>query len=319
MGRQRKGSRVMSQVNESTLPVVGLLYPGDMGSSLGVLLKANGFRVITTLQGRSQRTCDLCHKAQVEVLPTLGQLAAQAQWIISVVIPAAADEVAQDYLRLANQAPAGAIYIDCNALSPAHKRQIAQRFSATAIDFVDGAIHGAAAQLAKLGAVAFSGPRAGLVASKLQNVLCVHELGNDIGQAAAFKMLQGGMSKGLVALFVEMACAAKEMGLLKELVKSYEHFYPGVMQALVRMLPTYPRHGRRRADEMLELAATLQSAAIPPQMALASHQILSQIAAAHLAARFPDKQWTVMNVIEALDLAGGPGGQAAPQENTKLE
>ena len=45
------------------LITVALLSPGDMGHSVGAVLVANDLRVISCLEGRSERTRGLAEKA----------------------------------------------------------------------------------------------------------------------------------------------------------------------------------------------------------------------------------------------------------------
>ena len=39
---------------------VGILFPGEMGAALGLRLAESGLHVLTTLEGRSDRTAALC-------------------------------------------------------------------------------------------------------------------------------------------------------------------------------------------------------------------------------------------------------------------
>src|SRR5438876_10201242 len=97
---------------------VGILYPGDMGSSLGKLLTEHGFPVVTTLEGRSPRTRRLCEAAGLKPFDSLGEMVQSAAVIFSVVPPAAARDVAEQYSSLAHLAPRGAVYVDANPVSP---------------------------------------------------------------------------------------------------------------------------------------------------------------------------------------------------------
>ena len=55
-----------------TVPMVGILSPGDMGHAVGRVLVENGVKVVTCLEGRSKRTYDLAIKAGIEAVPTYG-------------------------------------------------------------------------------------------------------------------------------------------------------------------------------------------------------------------------------------------------------
>ena len=62
---------------------VGLLSPGDMGHVVGQVLLQHGMRVVTCLQGRSERTCMLSRKAGIAEVPTYEQLVREADLLLS--------------------------------------------------------------------------------------------------------------------------------------------------------------------------------------------------------------------------------------------
>ena len=53
------------KVRMMTLKTIGILSPGDMGHAVGQVLGSHGLRVITCLQGRSQRTKSLADRAHI--------------------------------------------------------------------------------------------------------------------------------------------------------------------------------------------------------------------------------------------------------------
>ena len=62
-----------------TIQTVGLLSPGDMGHVVGQVLLQHGMRVVTCLQGRSERTCMLSRQAGIAEVPTYEQLVREAR------------------------------------------------------------------------------------------------------------------------------------------------------------------------------------------------------------------------------------------------
>ena len=64
---------------------VGILSPGDMGHTVGKVLRENGLRIITCLKDRSQRTRELAEKAGIEDVPTYPQLVTEADLILSIM------------------------------------------------------------------------------------------------------------------------------------------------------------------------------------------------------------------------------------------
>ena len=79
---------------------------------------------------------------------------------------------------------------------------------------MDAAVNGLAHNAASSGTLFLSGPRAAEVARLFAGTMRVQELGSEPGSASAMKMLLGGLSKGLCALFLELALLAREQGML---------------------------------------------------------------------------------------------------------
>jgi 3-hydroxyisobutyrate dehydrogenase-like beta-hydroxyacid dehydrogenase len=213
------------------------------------------------------------------VLPSLADLAHECDLIIAVVPPASAVEVARRYCSHAIHAPAGVIYIDVTPLTPPQKREMAGSFAACGVRFVDGAICGSASHLRTLGRIYLSGEAAAEVEGRLANsTVPVKSLGRRPGQAALLKMFMGGMSKGLAMLFLEMTVAARQALLLDDVLDCYGHFYAGLMPAIERMLPTYPAHAARRADELREVEETMQQLDLTPRVTAGVREMLEAVA-----------------------------------------
>jgi 3-hydroxyisobutyrate dehydrogenase-like beta-hydroxyacid dehydrogenase len=243
---------------------IGVLYPGEMGASLAALLRRRGHPVVTTLAGRGERTARLCRGAEVAVLPSLADVVRAADVVISVVPPAAAEDVAEAYCRHAPGAPAGALYVDLNAIRPDLAETIAGRLAVCGRGFVDAAVNGLAKNLATTATLYLSGPRAAEVAALVGDDMRVKLLGDQPGRASSMKMLLSGLSKGVCALFVETALVARRQGMLAEMTEAYAQIYPGIMAVVERMLPTYSQHAGRRAAETAELEQTARAAGLEP-------------------------------------------------------
>lgn len=116
---------------------VGILFPGEMGSTLGRLLLTRGVRVVTTLEGRSDRCARLCHAAGLEVLDSVCEVVRHADVVVSVVTPAAATAVAQ---RVASELPmrrGRTLYVDVNSVSPVTMLQLKSILDRPNVEGVD--------------------------------------------------------------------------------------------------------------------------------------------------------------------------------------
>jgi 3-hydroxyisobutyrate dehydrogenase-like beta-hydroxyacid dehydrogenase len=254
-------------------PIIGIIYPGEMGSTLGRLLVEHGFHVITTLEGRSPRTRRLCAEAGLNALSTFAQVVNEAEIVISLVPPDAAIETAEHFYNVAPTLETPPIFVDANSVSPFTMARIEKLMEQCGAPLIDASIHGLAGRLAEQGTLFLSGPGANDFAAMMSGVVRVEALGCRIGAASMFKMMLSGIAKGLVGLFVESGLAAREAGMLEQFIGHCRYYYPGWMEAVERMLPTLPRHVRRRAAEMEEVERTIQSLGIPPDIAAGSRHL----------------------------------------------
>lgn len=299
----------------ATATTIGIIYPGEMGSALGSLFAAAGFRVVTTVDGRSERTRGLAHRAAMHTLPSLADVVEEADVLLSLVPPEAAVEVARQACSYGLGKP-NAIYVDVNSVSPETALSVAEIVGRHGWRFVDGAIHGQAARLPQHGRLYLSGAGAGELARLWHGLLDVHVLGDEPGRASALKMLMSGVSKGLVALFVEMALTAEATGLLDEFLENCRSFYPGVSDPVARMLPTYPRHAVRRAQEMREVAAMARDHGLRPGMVAEAGRLIAGLSESDFSSclRDPDGQPSVRDVIRAIGAGVGIQGSGVSED-----
>src|SRR5262245_25351039 len=223
---------------------IGLLYPGEMGTAVATLLRCNGLRLITSLEGRGASTVRNCRSAGLEDARSLGEVVRTVSVAFALVPPAAAPQLGaqvREHLRL-RRPNDRLVYVDLNSISPETARDIAQGFAGESVDFVDGAISGPASRLADRCVLYLSGVRAAQVAELFEEKMCVQVVGDRPGQASALRMLLSGLTKGIIALFVEMAVAGHRAGVLDRLLAASRVSYPGIMEVVDRTLPTYPRH-----------------------------------------------------------------------------
>ena len=289
------------------MQAIGILYPGDMGHNVGRVLKEDGFAVVTTLVGRSRRTRQLSAQAAITELDSLLAVVEQADIVLSIIPPTAARAVSRDFAQAARQANRRPLFVDANAVSPMTVSQVGETVRAAGCDFLDACIIGPARDVRGRCTLYVSGPNVREFESALGQSLRMHPLGDTIGQASAFKMLFSGLNKGLVAVLSELTVAAQEYDFLDPLLACYTELFPGVMQSLEWLVPTYPFHAARRAEEMRELAETLEHLRSSAVMARGTQQTLAEIGQLNLTDRFPEHGehgWTLRQVIEALGHCG---------------
>jgi 3-hydroxyisobutyrate dehydrogenase-like beta-hydroxyacid dehydrogenase len=295
---------------------VGILYPGELGCHLARLLREQGHRVVTTLEGRSPRTHRLAGDTPLEILGSTREVLETARVVLSVVPPVAAVAVARHCASLLPRGPER-VFVDVNSIAPDTVGLVEAELAPTGVRFVDGAVHGMATQLRERGTLYLSGAAAAEVAALFGTALRVRVLGEQSGRASAFKMLISGLAKGTVALVLEMALAARRAGLLDELLACYRAAYPGIMALAERQLPTYPQHAARRGDELGEVEQTFRSLGLESSIIAGARSLTAAVGRLDLAAQGPPSgasEWTAAEVIEAvfarnpLTISPTPGG-----------
>jgi 3-hydroxyisobutyrate dehydrogenase-like beta-hydroxyacid dehydrogenase len=283
------------------MSTIGIVSPGDMGCAVGRRLTASRYRVVTSALGRSSRTLQAAAAAGFVVLPRLADVAGEADLVMSLVPQDAAVAAARDFAAAAAASDARPLYLDANSLAPATMREIFAVVTEAGCECVDGAFVGSAAALGEKTVLYLSGPLAGRAAGMLAAGLRVRQLGREAGVASAFKLSVYGFNKGLVALFLEMVAAAGRIGLQHELVDCLRDFYPGSVATVDRLLPTYPRHARRREQEMAEVVEWLGEVGQSGVMAAATRAVIGEVAALGLR---EDADWDADALVAELMLRG---------------
>ena len=124
--------------------VIAILSPGAMGSAISMRLVEHGARVLTSLDERSAATTERARAAGMEDVSL--ETIVTADVILSIVPPGEALALAKGLVTRLGESRHKPVYIDCNALSPRTKTEIAGILAGTGCDIIDGAIVGAPPQ-----------------------------------------------------------------------------------------------------------------------------------------------------------------------------
>lgn len=244
-----------------------------MGSTFGRLLSENGLGVVTTLEGRSPRTQRLCREAGLSVLDSVSEVLERSDVLMSFVTPGAAFPVAQNVATLLKSSSRRLTYVDANSISPMTAVKIYEVLPRDHVDFVDASIRGLASQLRQTGILFLSGSRAEELWTEFRPIMRAKVIGDAPGQASGLKMVLAGLPKGLIGLFLEVMVFARRMQLLDEAMEICNEFYPGVMEVVERMLPTYLQHAARRSEELMELEETMLVNGMTPRLIRAVREL----------------------------------------------
>src|SRR5271163_3707224 len=128
----------MSDRDSLTVAIVGA---GEMGAAVGRRLHEAGARVVTSLAGRSAESVARIRAAGIEVVDDDDSLVRGAAFLLSIVPPGVAVEVAKRLRGPISRADEPPVYVECNAISPATCRRICELLGATT-NFIDAGIIG---------------------------------------------------------------------------------------------------------------------------------------------------------------------------------
>ncbi|TNE67787.1 MAG: NAD(P)-dependent oxidoreductase [Alphaproteobacteria bacterium] len=180
----------------------------------------------------------------------------------------------------------GAWYLDLNSCAPATKIAAAELVLAAGGHYVEGAVMAPVGPRRLGTAMLLGGPDAAafLPVAKALGFTGAEVFSDHYGKASAAKMCRSIMVKGLEALVLEALLSARHYGVEDKVLSSLDNLladrdWPNLSQYMIsRAL----QHGRRRAEEMREVAKTVADAGVRPRMSGATAE--SQDAAAAFAA-----------------------------------
>ena len=195
---------------------------------------------------------------------------ANSDIIVAAVTAASSLEAAQS---VAPHIAGNPYYLDINSVSPGRKQETARLLDGTA-RYVDVAILAPIYPKRHRTPLLLAGPHAQAVLPLLVDELEMQGViaSDEIGAAAALKMIRSVMIKGIEALTAECFLAAQRAGITDEVAASLTNNYPALdwPKVIAYNLERMASHGIRRADEMEQVAVTLAELGIAPLMTQAT-------------------------------------------------
>ena len=281
---------------------VGILSPGDMGHTVGNVLRQNGLRVITCLEGRSQRTQQLAEKAGIVDVPTYPQFVTEADLILSIMVPAQAMSAASMVAEALQQVDTTLAYADCNAIAPQTVRKLGEIITAAGGTFVDASIIGPPPRTP--GATRFyaSGSDLDLFSELNNHGLDVRALGEEIGLASAIKMCYASLTKGITALCTELLTAASVLGVSEALTAEFQLSQSALFERMEKGLPSMPPKARRWIGEMEEISATFAHVGLTPNILTGAADMYRFIGDTHLADLPPEARDEFPTLAELIEI-----------------
>ena len=198
--------------------------------------------------------------------PSAADAVADSDIIVSAVTPASSLDAATS---VAPHISGNPYFLDVNSVSPGRKKEAA-RILGEAARYVDVAILAPIHPKRHQTPLLLAGPHAAAVMPLLIDELDMRGAiaSDQVGAAAALKMIRSVMIKGIEALTAECFLAAQRAGIAPEVATSLRNNYPSLDwdKVISYNLERMASHGIRRAEEMEQVAATLRELGIEPRM-----------------------------------------------------
>jgi 3-hydroxyisobutyrate dehydrogenase-like beta-hydroxyacid dehydrogenase len=293
---------------------IALIGYGEVGQTLAAdLCAANLENVVAwdrlftqASSAPSRAAADTAH-----VRPAAGMASALAGRTVVISAVTAGECVSAAREAAAALAP-GAYYFDLNSVAPETKVEAARAIEAAGGRYVEAAVMSPIGPKRIASPMLIGGPHAARFEplARALGFTGVEVYGDAIGRASAAKMCRSVMIKGIEALLTESLLSARHYGVEATVLRSLQDLLPGAdWPNLARyMISRSLLHGRRRAEEMREVARTVADAGLEPWMSAAcAHR--QDWAAAHAEAQHHVRLDRMLDAVLA-DV------QAAPSEKT---
>jgi 3-hydroxyisobutyrate dehydrogenase-like beta-hydroxyacid dehydrogenase len=248
---------------------VGLIGYGEVGRILAEDLRQQEVKVAAyDIKLRSDQSGGALrdHAGQhgVTLTTSHADLAAQSDFIVSAVTASQAVPVAKACAAAVKQ---GAWYLDFNSASPGAKQRAAALIDAAGGRYVEGAVMTSVPPYRIKVPLLLGGGDAAALAPQLVELGFVAKVASDkLGVASAVKMCRSVMIKGLEAMVIESFTTARAYGVEDAVLASLKETFPGIdwEKQGAYFFQRVIEHGRRRSEEVREVAETVREAGLTP-------------------------------------------------------
>ena len=284
-----------------SLRTIAVISPGDMGHAVGRTLLKHGLRVVTCLEGRSDRTRSLSHQVGIEEVSSLEELVMISDLILSVIPPSQAIALARQVAGILKKSKT-VYFADCNAVSPQTARTIDDIITAAGGRFIDASIIGSPPGKGKPPRFYASGPHAGIMSELDGKGIKIILIGDEVGRASGIKMCYAAWTKGSQALWIALLTAAKVIGLSEELREEFLFSQPAIYKQVEKQIPGIPVKARRWVGEMEEIASTFKHAGLTPYFHKGASETFRMVGSTPLADETPENLDTSRTLEETISI-----------------
>jgi 3-hydroxyisobutyrate dehydrogenase-like beta-hydroxyacid dehydrogenase len=247
---------------------IGVVGYGEVGRILSEDLRKAGMVVaaydIKLDDDRALTLREHAAKIGVQLAKSHADVAGQADLIISAVTASQAVPVAEACAPAIRQ---GTWYLDFNSASPGAKQRAAALIDGANGRYVEGAVMTSLPPYRIKVPLLLGGGGARELAPLLVALGFDAKVSSDeLGVASAVKMCRSIMIKGMEAMVIESFTTARAYGVEDAVLASLKETFPGIdwEKQGAYFFQRVIEHGRRRAEEVREVAETVREAGLTP-------------------------------------------------------
>jgi 3-hydroxyisobutyrate dehydrogenase-like beta-hydroxyacid dehydrogenase len=262
---------------------------------------ARAFDIATDIASRRPDKLRDYRRTGMDGAATLTEALHDAEVVFSLVT---ADNAQAAATAAAGMLPRGALWLDCNSCAPQTKQKSAEPIEAAGGRYVDVAVMAPVHPRLHRTPLLISGPHSEAALSALAALgMEAHAVSDMVGTASSIKLCRSIMIKGLEALTAECVLAGRQLGVEGKVLATLDETFPGLdwQRRAAAMLERSVVHGRRRAAEMRETAAMIESLGLPGRMSHATATWQQQIGELELRVGRDDLAASADAILAALN------------------
>ncbi len=263
-------------MTDGTKLAIGLVGYGEVGKILAAALVARGVAWVGVwdllLRDPVSAPAMRDHAARTGAapMPSLAALLARADVVISAVTASQTLAVATEAARTIRR---GTWLVDLNSASPGTKVKSGELIDAAGGRYVECAVMTSVPPYGIKVPMLLGGSHAEALRETLTPLgFSMEVAATRIGVASAIKMCRSVIIKGLESLVVESFTAARAYGVEERVLASLQETFPALdwEELGSYLFSRTALHGKRRAEEMREVAVTVREIGLEPLLAAAT-------------------------------------------------
>ena len=256
---------------------IGLIGYGEVGRTVAEDLRAQGLQVwaydLKIQAASASDTHAMKSHAEaigVQIQSSHAQVCAHSDLVICAVT---ASQTLLAAKSCASHLLSQAFFLDMNSASPGTKQAAAALIDSAGSRYVEAAVMTSVPPHRIQVPMLLGGAHAAALLPVLNSLGFKAKLSSDkLGVASATKMSRSIMVKGMEAMVIESLTTARHYGVEDAVIASLYETFPGIdwEKQAAYFFQRVIEHGRRRSEEMREVAVTVQEAGLTPWLAQAS-------------------------------------------------